>query len=92
MKLTTGFTMKVPAEEDFSSVGCGATIEADVPQDQAQDASSVQGWLRELFEQAKAAVQEQLRAVPRRNNGGQWRRRACGQGVALSYGGRWLEP
>ena len=72
MKLAINFNRKEPGPEDYSSLGFGATIEVEVPDDQAQDASSVQGWLRELYDQAKQAVEEQIRSVPRRNgNGGQ---------------------
>ena len=72
MKLAINFNRKEPGPEDYSSLGFGATLEVEVPDDQAQDASSVQGWLRELYDQAKQAVEEQIRSVPRRNgNGGQ---------------------
>ena len=72
MKLAITHTKKVPGQEDYSSEGFGATLEVEVPDEQAQDASSVQGWLRELYDQAKQAVEEQIRSVPRRNgNGGQ---------------------
>ena len=57
MKLAITHTKKVPGPEDYSSEGFGATIEVEVPDDQAQDASSVQGWLKELAEQC----------APRRN-------------------------
>ena len=57
----------MPGPEDCSSEGFGATLEVEVPDEQAQDASSVQGWLRELYDQAKQAVEEQIRSVPRRN-------------------------
>ena len=67
MKLAITHTKKVPGQEDYSSEGFGATLEVEVPEDQAQDASSVQGWLRELYDQAKQAVEEQIRSVPRRN-------------------------
>jgi hypothetical protein len=71
MKLAITHTKKVPGQEDYSSEGFGATIEVEVPEEQAHNTTSVQGWLRELYDQAKQAVEEQLRSVPRRNNGGQ---------------------
>ena len=67
MKLAITHTKKVPGPEDYSSEGFGATIEVEVPEEQARDAASVQGWLKELYDQAKTAVEEQIRSVPRRN-------------------------
>ena len=67
MKLAITHTKKVPGQEDYSSEGFGATIEVEVSDEQAQDASSVQGWLKELYDQAKQAVEEQIRSVPKRN-------------------------
>jgi hypothetical protein len=67
MKLAITHTKKVPGQEEYSSEGFGATIEVEVPDDQAQDAASVQGWLKELYDQAKQAVEQQLASVPRRN-------------------------
>lgn len=67
MRLTTSYTKKVPGQEDYSSEGFGATIEVEVPEEQSQDAAVVQQWLQELYDQAKTAVEEQIRSVPRRN-------------------------
>ena len=67
MKLAITHTKKVPGQEDYSSEGFGATIEVEVPEEQARDASSVQAWLKELYDQAKTAVEEQINSVPRRN-------------------------
>jgi len=78
MKLAITHTKKVPGQEDYSSEGFGATIEVELPDDQAQDAASVQGYLQELYEQAKAAVEEQLRSVPRRNGSGNGAQGAAG--------------
>ena len=65
MKLTISHTKKVPGQEEYSSEGFGATIEVEVPEEQSQDA--VQQWLRELYDQAKQAVEEQIKTVPKRN-------------------------
>jgi hypothetical protein len=71
MKLAINLTRKEPGQEDYSSIGFGATSEVEVPEDQAQDAASVQGWLKELYDQAKQAVEQQLAIVPRRNGNNQ---------------------
>jgi len=67
MKLTTSYTKKVPGQEDYSSEGFGAAIEVEVDNGQAQDASSVHAWLKELYHQAKQGVEEQVKSVPKRN-------------------------
>ena len=56
MKLAITYSMNVPGPEDYSSEGFGATLEVEVPEDQAQDASSVQGWLRDPYDQARQAA------------------------------------
>jgi len=71
MKLAITHTKKVPGQEEYSSEGFGATIEVEVPDDQAQDATVVQQWLREIADQAKQAVEQQLASVPRRNGNNQ---------------------
>jgi len=73
MKLAITHSKKVPGAEEYSSEGFSATLEVEVPDDQAQDASSVQAWLKELYDQAREAVEQQLATVPRRNgdSGGQ---------------------
>jgi hypothetical protein len=78
MKLAITHTKKVPGQEEYSSEGFGATIEVEVPDDQAQDAASVQGWLKELYDQAKQAVEQQLASVPRRNGNNQPAAQASG--------------
>ncbi len=55
MKLTPSYTKKVPGQEEYSSEGFGATIEVEVPEEQSQDATVVQQWLQELYDQAKQA-------------------------------------
>ena len=62
--------MKVPGQDDYSSEGFGATIEVEVPDEQSQDATAVQQWLQELYGQAKFAVEEQIKNVPKRNGNG----------------------
>ena len=71
MKLTTSYTKKVPTEEEYSSVGVGATIEVEVPDETARDTDTLRSYLAELYSEARAAVEQQLASVPRRNNGGQ---------------------
>ena len=78
MRLAITHTKKVTGQEEYSSEGFGATIEVEVPDDQAQDASSVQGWLKELYDQAKQAVEQQLASVPRRNGNHQPAAQASG--------------
>jgi len=67
MKLAITRTKKVPGHEDYPSEGFGATIEVTVPDEQSQDATVVQQWLQELYDQAKQAVEEQINALPGRN-------------------------
>ena len=97
MKLTTSYTKKVPGQEEYSSEGFGATIEVEVPDETARDTNTLRSYLAELYSEAKAAVEQQLASIPRRNgNGGQTaagifgrpndttpeRRQGNGQGVA----------
>ncbi len=69
MKLAITHSKKVGGAEDYSSEGFSATIGVEVSDDQAQDASAVQAWLKELYDQAKQAVEQQIATVPRRNGG-----------------------
>jgi antitoxin component of MazEF toxin-antitoxin module len=78
MRLAITHTKKVPGQEEYSSEGFGAEISVEVPDDQAQDAASVQGWLKELAEQCKQAVEQQLASVPRRNGNHQPASQASG--------------
>ncbi len=73
MKLAITHSKKVPGVEEYSSELFSATIEVEIPEEAGRDAKAVQGWLRELYGQAKASVDEQIKSVPRRTsgNGGQ---------------------
>ena len=78
MKLTTSYTKKVPAEEDYSSVGVGAKIEIEIPDETARDTETLRSYLAELYSEAKAAVEQQLASVPRRNGNHQPASQASG--------------
>jgi hypothetical protein len=78
VRLSTSFTKKVPAEEDYSSVGVGATIEIDVPDETARDTETLRSYLAELYSEAKQAVEQQLASVPRRNGNNQPAAQASG--------------
>lgn len=69
MKLAITHSKKVPGAEEYSSELFSAMIEVEIPEDAGRDANAVQGWLRELYAQAKTSVEEQIKSVPRRTNG-----------------------
>lgn len=73
MRLAITHSKKIPGAEDYSSEGFSCSLEVEIPEESSRDANAVQGWLRELYAQAKASVEEQIQSVPRRNggNGGQ---------------------
>lgn len=70
MKLAITHSKKVPGAEEYSSELFSAAIEVEVPDEHGRDAKAVQAWLRELADQAKQAVDEQIKSVPRRNGNG----------------------
>lgn len=70
MKLAITHSKKVPGAEEYSSELFSAMIEVEVPEEAGRDAKAVQGWLKELYAQAKASVDEQIKSVPRRNGNG----------------------
>jgi len=70
MKLSITHSKKIPGAEEYSSELFSAMIEVEIPEEAGRDAEAVQGWLRELYGQAKASVLEQIKSVPRRNGNG----------------------
>jgi hypothetical protein len=70
MKLAITHSKKVPGIEDYSSEGFSCTLEVEVPEEAGRDAKAVQAWLKELYAQAKASVEEQVKSVPRRSGNG----------------------
>ena len=70
MKLAVTASKKIPGIEDYSSEGFSCTLEVEVPEEAGRDAKAVQGWLKGLYAQAKASVDEQIKSVPRRNGNG----------------------
>ena len=72
MKLSVTHSKKIPGAEAYSSEGFSCSLEVEVPQEHAQDAAVVQQWLSELYGQARASIEDQIKSVPRRiGNGGQ---------------------
>ena len=70
MKLAVTHSQKVPGAVEYSSELFSAMIEVEIPEEAGRDAKAVQGWLRELYAQAKTSVEEQIKSVPRRNGNG----------------------
>ena len=71
MKLAITHTKKVPGQEEYSSEGFGATIEVEIPDETARDTETLRSYLAELYAEAKQAVEEQIKTVPRRNGDSQ---------------------
>jgi len=69
MRLAVTHSKKVRGAEEYSSKLFSAMIEVEIPEEAGRDAKAVQAWLRELYGQAKASVEEQIKSEPRRTNG-----------------------
>ncbi len=64
MRLATTHSKKIPGAEKYCSEIFSAMIEVKIPDETGRDATPVQGWLRELYAQAKSSVDEQIKTVP----------------------------
>jgi len=88
MKLAITHSKKIPGAEDYSSEGFSCSLEVEIPEESGRDANAVQGWLRELYAQAKTSVEEQIQSVPRRNGNGSGGQNAAGVFNRPDNGGR----
>ena len=67
MKLAITHSKKVPGAEDYSSEGFSCSLELEVPDREVQDPQTLRAYLGQLYDEARQAVEEQVRSVPRRN-------------------------
>jgi len=67
MKLAITHLKKVPGAEDYSSKGFGCSLEFEVPDQEVREPQTLRAYLAQLYDEARQAVEEQVRSVPRRN-------------------------